>query len=51
MRAEIIKPHGWPRASGYSYGVKVSGGKFLFIAGQVPKDAEGRLVGRGQVVA
>ena len=51
MRAEIIQPRGWPRALGYSYGVKVSGGELLFIAGQVPKDAEGRLVGLDNLVA
>lgn len=37
--------------SAYSQGIKVKGGQFLFLSGQVPLDAEGKLVGKGDIRA
>lgn len=46
---ERINPEGMTRPSAYSHLVKT--GNLLFIAGQVALDAEGELVGRGDMVA
>jgi enamine deaminase RidA (YjgF/YER057c/UK114 family) len=36
---------------GYSHGYEVTEGRLLVVSGQVAKDAEGRVVGKGDVVA
>ena len=41
MTAKILKPASWPRPSGYSHGVAVSG-RQIFVAGQIGLDAQGR---------
>jgi enamine deaminase RidA (YjgF/YER057c/UK114 family) len=41
MGAQILKPARWPRPSGYSNGIAVTG-RQIFIAGQVGWDAECR---------
>jgi enamine deaminase RidA (YjgF/YER057c/UK114 family) len=41
MAAEILKPAHWPRPSGYSNGIAVTG-RQIFVAGQVGWDAERR---------
>lgn len=41
----LMKPHG------YSHGYEIRSGRVLVIAGQVAKDAEGRVVGRDDLVA
>lgn len=46
---ERIKPKGVYEAKGYSHAVKR--GNIVFIAGQVSKDVEGKLVGAGDIVA
>jgi enamine deaminase RidA (YjgF/YER057c/UK114 family) len=46
---ERIKPAGVYEAKGYSHAVKR--GNIVFIAGQVSKDVEGKLVGAGDIVA
>ena len=44
MKIDSIQPPGWPRPSGYSNGIRVSGaGSLLFIAGQVGWDHEERM--------
>lgn len=40
----ILQPSGWPRAKGYSNGIRARG-EMVFIAGQVGWDAEGRFAG------
>ena len=41
MKIDLIQPEGWPRPSGYSNGVLVTGaGGLLFIAGQVGWDTD-----------
>jgi len=36
---------------GYAHGAETHGGRLLFLAGQVAKDGDGRLVGKGDLVA
>jgi len=43
--SELMKP------VGFSHGYEVKSGRLLFVAGQVAKDADGRVVGAGDVVA
>ena len=44
--ANVPKP-----AGDYSHGLKVKGGTLVFISGQVPWDADGKLVGPGDLAA
>jgi enamine deaminase RidA (YjgF/YER057c/UK114 family) len=39
------------KAVGFAHGVETHGGRMLFFAGQVAKDAAGRTVGKGDLVA
>ena len=41
MLPEVLRPAQWPRPSGYSNGIAVSG-RQIFLAGQVGWDAQGR---------
>ena len=52
--AREIRLHNPPtlmKAVGYTHGVETRGGRLLFFAGQVAKDADGRTVGKGDLVA
>jgi enamine deaminase RidA (YjgF/YER057c/UK114 family) len=49
MTLECINPAGLPTPSTYSQVVVASGRKLVFIAGQEPEDAEGNLVGAGDL--
>jgi enamine deaminase RidA (YjgF/YER057c/UK114 family) len=40
----VLQPSGWPRAKGYSNGIKARG-DIVFIAGQVGWDAQGKFAG------
>jgi enamine deaminase RidA (YjgF/YER057c/UK114 family) len=42
---ELMKP------VGFSHAAETRGGRVLFVAGQVAKDREGRVVGKGDLVA
>lgn len=44
MAKTIINPPALARPSGFSYGVLVTGGRMLFLAGQTGTNAEGQLV-------
>jgi enamine deaminase RidA (YjgF/YER057c/UK114 family) len=46
---ERINPAGLVRPTGYSHVVATRGGKQVFVSGQVPLDAEGNLVGKGDL--
>jgi enamine deaminase RidA (YjgF/YER057c/UK114 family) len=46
-----VRPRTLPRPVGFSYGYEVKHGRLVFVAGQVAVDAEGRIVGRGDLVA
>jgi reactive intermediate/imine deaminase len=45
-----VQPDGLPPANGYSHAVAVTG-RLVVISGQVPADAQGRVVGAGDPVA
>jgi reactive intermediate/imine deaminase len=44
MRSHHVRPAGLPLTNGYSHAVEFSG-RLVAVSGQVPLDAEGRLVG------
>lgn len=46
---EVLNPHTWKKPRGYSNLVKTTGGTTLFAAGQGSFDAEGNLVGEGDI--
>ena len=48
---EFHNPPTLMRAVGYAHGVETHGGRLLFFAGQVAKDRDGRVVGKGDLVA
>ena len=49
---EILRPEGVHSPTGkYSHAARVDGGKLLVVAGQVPLDIDGNLVGEGDVAA
>ncbi|MGI8587210.1 MAG: RidA family protein [Chloroflexia bacterium] len=47
---EIVNPPELARAVGFSHGVVATGGRMLFLAGQIAADGEGRIVAVGDVV-
>ena len=52
--AKLVQPVNPPsvaKPAGYSHAVEVQGGKTLYLAGQVAFDKDGKLVGRGDIVA
>ena len=46
-----VRPGTLPKPAGFSYGYEVKSGRLVFLAGQVAVDADGRIVGRGDLVA
>jgi len=46
-----INPPSLPKPVGYTHGWEAQGGKTIYIAGQVAMDKDGRVVGRGDLVA
>jgi enamine deaminase RidA (YjgF/YER057c/UK114 family) len=48
---EFINPQGLEKPVGYSHIAKISSGSLVYIAGQAPFDAEGRVVGKRDFVA
>jgi len=49
MKREDVPIRGVHKTTGYSHAAKAGG--FVFVAGQVAQDAEGNLVGRGDIEA
>jgi len=50
MAKEIIVSSEIPKPMGpYSQAVSATGSKFIFISGQVPEDAQGKLIGKGDI--
>ncbi|HET7094595.1 MAG TPA: RidA family protein [Thermomicrobiales bacterium] len=43
----FISPAGLPRPNGYAHVAEITGGRLVFISGQVPLDADNRVVGVG----
>ena len=46
-----VNPPTLAKPAGYSHGWEVRGGKTLYLAGQVAFDKEGKVVGKGDLVA
>jgi enamine deaminase RidA (YjgF/YER057c/UK114 family) len=51
MALELINPDDLPTPSTYTHVVAATGGRMVFIAGQLAEDAEGELVGAGDFAA
>jgi 2-iminobutanoate/2-iminopropanoate deaminase len=49
MTKKIVHPDSLHRSPFYSHVVKVTRGALLFIAGQVPRDSYGNVVGKGSM--
>jgi enamine deaminase RidA (YjgF/YER057c/UK114 family) len=49
MEKRFMNPTGVAASPAYTHAVEVSGGKTIFISGQVPLDEKGELVGRGDL--
>ena len=50
MSKRVLQPASVKARGSYSPGWEVSGGRLIYVAGQVPTDAEGRTVARGDIV-
>ena len=48
---ELHNPPTLMKPVGFSHAAEVRGGRVLFLAGQVAKDGDGRVVGKGDLVA
>ncbi|HEX3175798.1 MAG TPA: RidA family protein [Methylomirabilota bacterium] len=46
-----VRPATLPKPAGFSYGYEVKSGRLVFVAGQVAVGADGRIVGRDDLVA
>jgi enamine deaminase RidA (YjgF/YER057c/UK114 family) len=46
-----IQPRTLPKPAGFSYGYEVKAGRLVFIAGQVARDGQNAVVGKGDIVA
>jgi enamine deaminase RidA (YjgF/YER057c/UK114 family) len=49
MAIELINPEGLPTPATYTHVVVATGSRMVFIAGQEPEDAQGNLVGPGDL--
>src|SRR5207249_11923755 len=47
----ILNPTSLPQPRGFNHGILVTGGRILFLSGQTALNADGRIVGAGDVVA
>ena len=50
-RIELHNLQSLMKPVGYSYAAETRGGRVLFLAGQVAKDRDGRVVGKGDLIA
>lgn len=50
-RITPLNPASLPKPRGFSHAIETRGGRLLFIAGQVARDREGRVVGADDLVA
>ncbi|MBI4608770.1 MAG: RidA family protein [Candidatus Rokubacteria bacterium] len=51
MPKEAVNPPTLMKPVGFSHAFEVRGGRTLFLAGQVARDRDGNLIGKGDVVA
>ena len=47
MSFELLNPSGLEKPVGYAHVAKITSGKIVFVAGQAPFDATGKVVGTG----
>ena len=50
-RIEPVNPPTLMKPFGYSHGYQATGGRTLFLSGQIAKNAKGEVVGKGDIVA
>jgi len=50
-RIELHNPPSLMKPVGYSHAAETRGGRMLFLAGQVAKDRDGQVVGKGDLIA
>ena len=50
-RIEPVNPPTLMKPFGYSHGYQATGGRTLFLSGQIAKNAQGEVVGKGDIVA
>ena len=46
-----IQPRTLPKPAGFSYGYEIKQGRLVFISGQVARDEQNAVVGKGDIVA
>src|SRR5262245_41022161 len=46
-----VNPPSFPRPNGYSHAVETTGGRTVYVSGQVSLDSDGKVVGAGDVTA
>lgn len=51
MPRTVVNPPDIVKPVGFSHGVAVTGGRLLFLAGQVAFDKDGHVVGKGDIAA
>ena len=51
MTLQLINPDDLPTPSSYTHVIVAAGSQVVFIAGQEPEDAQGNLVGPGDLAA
>jgi 2-iminobutanoate/2-iminopropanoate deaminase len=51
VKREHLNPPGLAKPTGYTHAVTASGGKLVFVSGQVSLDREGNVVGKGDLKA
>jgi len=51
MPKSPVNPPTVAKPTGYSHAFEVSGGRLLFLAGQVARDRDGNVIGKGDLVA
>ena len=51
MTLELINPDGLPTPASYTQVIAATGGRLVFVAGQVADDPHGNLVGAGDLAA
>jgi 2-iminobutanoate/2-iminopropanoate deaminase len=51
LKFRVSSPTELPKPVGYSHIAEITGGKLIYIAGQVAMDASGKLVGEGDYAA
>ena len=51
MTLELINPEGLPTPQSYTHVIAATGSRLVFVAGQLSEDAQGDLVGSGDLAA